>query len=504
MNIISQFEQLAASQPQAPAIMLGDTRVSYEQLNNFANYIATLLLENGISQSAVVAITGSKSIEMIAMTLAILKIRGSYMPLEPHLSKEVLQKIMCKSAVTTLALCTAAGLIIQLSQRKKVFVKYSAAIERVANLGIEINSDDPAYVIHTSGSTGNPKAVVVPHRGIIRLLLNTNYIQITPADKVLFHSNIAFDAGIFEVWAALLSGAALVLYTNLAGDIYTIYKICRQKKITVLLLTTGLFHIFSSLDLQKLSKLQYLVVGGDVMHSAPVKIIMQKNKNLKIINGYGPAENCVFTTCKVIDKDTQIGAVVSIGKPITGTQIYLLDENLQEVSIGAIGEIYTAGSGVALGYLNAVTLSQERFIKLPHIANSALLYKTGDMARRLPASEEYEFIGRCDNEVKIRGFRVELTEVEEAIGGLIGVEDVCVCIVGNINKKIAAFIKLNNLALPSAITKKSIAAYISKKLPAYCLPSYIEISDEFPVTVNGKINRKLIQERLHQQLLAVS
>ncbi len=495
-NIVTLFENHAQLHPGATAVVLEEQQWSYAQLNNYANYIATILLQNGVTENSVVAVVGEKSLEMIAGILAILKLNCSYMPIDSSLPSERIA-IMLKNSNTIVSL-SKHGYQLNDSHILHLQLDYTAfnATTQYDNHNYVITTEQPAYVMHTSGSTGTPKGVIVPHRGVVRLLQNTNYIHINSTDSILFHSNTSFDAGIFEIWAALINGAQIVISPHHIGDIPAIYKLCIEKNISIILLATGLFHIFSNLDLEKLTTLRYLVVGGDVMHSSAAIRALQKNKTMKIINGYGPAENCVFTTCLVIENENNIQTPVSIGCAITETEVYLLDENQQPVPPGEIGELYTSGLGVALGYINAPELTAEKFISLPHIKENTLFYRTGDMVKQLH-NGNYEFIGRCDKQIKIRGFRVELTEIENTISALEFVEEVCLCTIGSENKQLIAFIKIaTNSQQYDEIT---VINYLKSKLPSYCIPSAIEVSDSFPLTSNGKINRKALQESLSEK-----
>ena len=497
-NVITFLESYARNKPDSIAVEYLNQKWSYRELNNYANYIARLLMDKGINKLSIVGIAGQKSFEMISAIVGVLKINCSYMPIDLSLPPDRIAAMLKNSNIKFVI---SHG-VIQENFYSEEIVHIDIDFRQIdhsivySNLGYDIGVNDPAYIMHTSGSTGIPKAVKIPHRGLLRLLVNTNYIEIKSTDSILFHSNTSFDAGIFEIWAGLLNGARIVIAPFMTGDVLAVYTICLEKEITILLLTTGLFHIFSMFDLGQLHLLRYLVVGGDVMHSSAAIRTLQKNKSLTLINGYGPAENTVFTTCLVLTNESQVTNPVSIGKPITGTQVYILDDNFNEVLAGQIGEIFTGGDGVALEYINSPELNDEKFIRLSHIANNSLLYRTGDMAKKLP-SGNYEFIGRHDSQVKIRGFRVDLTEIEYAISGMDCVEDVCVCTVEKPERKIAAFIKIHeHYDNDTSINKSTIISYLNQKLPNYCIPSYIEINKNLPITGNGKLDRKFLQNRL--------
>jgi amino acid adenylation domain-containing protein len=490
-NIVCQFERQVNFNSDKVAVVFESNSWTYLELNNYANYIAYFLLSKDISESTVIAVSGTRSFEMIAAIIAVLKLKCTYMPIDLSLPISYVESMLANAEVRYVL---SNGVY---SHKTEGVTYIDLQYERFNNndlyvdLNKSIGANDPAYIMHTSGSTGTPKGIIVPHRGVLRLVVNTNYINLSSSDSVLFHSNTTFDAAIFEIWAALLNGACIVISAYPTGDVLAEFKLCQEMKITVLLLATGLFHIFSDLDLEKLPYLRYLVVGGDVMHSASAIRAINKSKVFKIINGYGPAENTVFTTCLIIEKEKDITNPVSIGKPIYGTKVYLLDKNLREVKKGEVGEIYVTGEGVSLGYVNAPHLTQEKFFKINHVAGNEIVYRTGDMAKILP-SGNFEFVGRYDNQVKIRGFRIELTEIENTISSFDFVEDVCV--VKDINKKIIAYIKIaQSYGDDLEHLKVRVISFLKQKLPSYYLPSYIEISKELPLTRNGKVDRKLLQ-----------
>lgn len=494
-NVISQFENHVGLNPNLIAVVLNDKIWTYYDLNNYANFIAHMLLSKGITESTVVAVSGTRSFEMIAAIIAILKLKCAYMPIDLSLSKSSIDTMLENANIKYIL---SNGTYPYKSQDISTLdLKYEDFCNNTIyeNLNKNINLDHPAYIMQTSGSTSLPKGTVIPHRGLLRLVVDTNYIDIKSSDSVLFHSNTSFDAAIFEIWGALLNGAQCVISPYMTGDLLAVFRLCQEREVSILLLTTGLFHTFSDLDLGKLTSLRYLVVGGDVMHSSCALRAIKKSRGFKIINGYGPAENTVFTTCLVIEKEQDITNPISIGKPIKGTKVYLLDEKLKEVKKGKVGEIYISGDGVALGYINAPKLTEERFLRIRHISENEILYRSGDMAKMLP-SGNLEFIGRCDNQVKIRGFRVELTEIENMISSFDCIEDVCVCVVDGTTKKIAAYIKIvSSYRDDIENLKAKIISFLKQKLPSYCIPSYIQISKELlPLTRNGKINRLLLRD----------
>ncbi len=497
-TLVSRFEYFAKNTPDKQAVTMGGCGWTYAQLNARANQLAIILKGRGAKPFDVIAIIGEKSLEMVASLLAVLKLQCCYMPIDVNLPAQKIELMIASSQAKLVLYHNITNNLLNSFKVDSINISEVDFNEEIVfkNLRLPIDADCPAYVMHTSGSTGKPKAIVVPHRALIRLLVDTNYIELSSADSVLFHSATSFDAAIFEIWAALLNGARLVIAEHRLGDLLAIFSLCKKEGITILLLTTGLFHIFSTMNLHELTALRYLVVGGDVMHSSAVKRCFEKNQQIKIINGYGPAENAVFTTCYVMSSQTPVPDVVPIGKPIKNTSVYLLDEQLQPVNVGEVGELYTAGQGVALGYLNNAPLTADKFLQISQLPCAGVFYRTGDLARMLP-SGDFDFVGRIDNQIKIRGFRVELAEIESLISSLNFVEDVAVFAYGDKVKQIVALVKVAKEQYPfckdSATT---ILEYLKAKLPAYSLPAKIEIKDNFPVTINGKIDRKNMQSFL--------
>lgn len=495
-DIISQFQKNVAKWPENIAVEEGHNKYTYRELNNYANFITTLLPKTNGQTKQVYAIVGKRSFEMVAAIIAVLKSNNTYLPLDLTLPDSLLTKILTNTQVNAILFRHNERLPSAFNETKQIPLDYSQYNPTITydDLNYPISPNDPAYIMHTSGSTGTPKSVVVPHRAVIRLLVNPNYITINANDVVLFHSNTTFDAAIFEIWAAMLNGAKLVIYPGTTGDLLAIFSLCMQSKVTILLLTTGLFHAFSNMNVENLTSLRYLVVGGDVMHSSAARRIMQRNKSLIMINGYGPAENAVFSTCLVIKSEQDITDPVSIGSPISGTDVYLLDENFKEVAEGEIGEIFVGGTGLALGYINAPEMTASRFLRIPTIGKNTLLYRTSDLAKKL-LNNNYQFIGRRDYQVKIRDHQVDLSEIESVISSINIVQDVCVFVSESTPHALFAYIKLtDNSKIDNIAAKELILTQLQNNLPSYCIPSYLKISNDLPLNPNGKIDRKLIQQ----------
>jgi len=279
-------------------------------------------------------------------------------------------------------------------------------------------------VIYTSGSTGRPKGVGVVHRGVVRLVKETNYAELTENDIVLQFAPISFDASTFEIWGCLLNGAKLVVFPPYTPSLKEFGQVLKQYQITTLWLTSDLFQQMVEGHIESLSGVKQLLAGGDILSVPHVKKVLKELPGCRLINGYGPTENTTFTCCYQMTTPEQVGNSVSIGRPIANTQVYLLDRHLNPVPIGVPGELHIGGDGLARGYFNDSELSAEKFIPNPFSPvlsevegdePGARLYKTGDLARYLPDGN-IEFLGRLDHQVKIRGFRIELGEIEAVLG----------------------------------------------------------------------------------------
>jgi tyrocidine synthetase-3 len=353
------------------------------------------------------------------------------------------------------------------------------------NVEVINGSSDLAYIMYTSGTTGIPKGSMIGQKSIVRLVRNTNYIDLTPEDKILLTGAIVFDATTFEIWGALLNGGSLyiaeketILNPKALGEELA------KNDITILWLTSALFTQISESRSDIFGKLKYLLSGGDVLSAPHINKVRKDNPNLKVINGYGPTENTTFSTTYLIEKD--FDSNIPIGKPISNSTAYIFDKNMNYQPIGVIGELYLGGDGVSIGYINRDDLNVKNFIVHPQIPKERL-YKTGDFARWLPDGN-IEFHGRMDNQLKIRGFRVELEEIASVISEIDGVVESVIkpvkIQVGD--TRLAAFL---NVSETFSMDTKEISRRIKEKLPSYMVPFAFKYMTGFPKTINGKTNK---------------
>ncbi len=352
---------------------------------------------------------------MVVGLLGILKAGAAYVPLDLALPSDRLRFIAEDTGIRVVVTHTHLLHRLPASDASVVCLDtdWQAGVRGgTANPGVRVAAEHPAYVMYTSGSTGKPKGVCIPHRGVVRLVMATNYIDLSANDVLLQYAPLAFDASTFEVWGALLHGARLGVFTGHGASLVELGRVLQEYRVTVLWLTAALFHMFVDEQLEDLRRLRVLLAGGDVLSPPHVTKVLAQLPDCRLVNGYGPTENTTFTCCYPMTTPEDVGSSVSIGRPIANTQVYVLDRYLEPVPVGVPGELYVGGAGLALAYVNKPSLTAEQFVVHPFSARpGARLYRTGDRVRYLPDGN-LEFLGRLDHQVKIRGFRVELGEIE--------------------------------------------------------------------------------------------
>ena len=346
-----------------------------------------------------------------------------------------------------------------------------------------------AYIIYTSGTSGQPKGVMVEHRSVLRLVRNTNYIQLSASERILQTGSLAFDASTFEIWGALLNGGCLHLPSGEdLLDASTLGELIQRHGITTMWLTVSLFNVLIDTDITIFRSLKRLLIGGEKCSVRHCNRLRQSYPQLILKNGYGPTENTTFTTCYTVI-ETSLERDLPIGRPISNTTVYILDDHFRPVSIGIPGELCTGGDGLARGYLNDPALTCQRFIPHPFIEGERI-YRTGDLCRWLPEGN-VEFLGRRDHQVKIRGYRVELQEIES-----------CLCQHKEVLEAIVLAKDLNGGSLEliayvtgdGSLNIDELRSYLAATLPNYMVPAYIIKLNKLPLSANGKVDRKALPD----------
>ncbi|MFN6572321.1 amino acid adenylation domain-containing protein [Dendronalium sp. ChiSLP03b] len=497
------FEEQVQRTPDAVALVFEDEQLTYHQLNCRANSLAHYLKSLGVGADQLVGICVERSLDMIVGLLGILKAGGAYVPLDPEYPQERLSFMLRDAQISVLL--TQRSLVNKLPEYTAQVVCLDSdahLIEQCSqdNATTDVRATNLAYIIYTSGSTGQPKGVEVVHRGVNRLLFGANYVNLDATQTFLQLAPISFDASTFEIWGALLHGAKCVLFPGTIPTSQNLREVIEKHGITILWLTAALFNSIIDDDEKALSGIQQLLIGGEALSVTHVRKALENLPLTQIINGYGPTESTTFTCCYPIPRTNEANIEsIPIGRPISNTQVYILDAYLQPVGVGVPGELHIGGAGLARGYLNRSELTQAKFIPNPFVeaqgrrqeAGESRLYKTGDLVRYLPDGN-IEYIGRIDNQVKIRGFRIELGEIEAVLSQHEDVQVCCVIVHEDTpgEKRLVAYV------VPPkgvTITTEQLRQFLSNKLPSYMLPSAFVILESLPLTQNGKVDRRALK-----------
>ncbi len=482
------FERVVARCPDAVALRWGEQSMSYAELDARANSLAHCLLDRGVRVETPIAVVNDHSPDVIVALLAIGKAGGSYLGVDTRQPADRI-RTMLAAAGCTLVLGNAGQ------------VPLPDGVEVLAELPLQDFPDSPpavpvqpaniAYLAYTSGSTGVPKAAMIPHDAVIRLVNHADFLTVQADDVFVQLAPLAFDASTLEIWAPLLNGATLVLPDAPVESAAEILELVSRQRVSVLWLTAGLFHQLAGAGIAGLRGLRCLLAGGDVLPVPSVNQALADLPGVRLINGYGPTENTTFTCCYPIEASQSDR--VPVGFPISGTTVYLLDEDFQPVPDGEPGELCAGGRGLARGYLAQPELTAERFIPDPFADRSGgRLYRTGDLARRRPDGA-IEFLGRLDNQVKIRGFRVETGEVEAALLSLPEVREAAVVAQpSRSGRRLVGFVVL---AEPGSVSALVLRQSLGALLPDYAIPSMLVLLDSLPLNRNGKVDRAALEAR---------
>jgi amino acid adenylation domain-containing protein len=483
--------------PSAPALRFQDQQLSYQQLNSRSNQLAHRLHSLGVGPDHLVGLLLERSLDMVIALLAVLKAGAAYLPLDPQYPQERLRFMIEDSGVRVLLSHQQVLQTVELTESEQVrVINLDSERERInaeseEEVNVEVDADNLAYVIYTSGSTGQPKGVCIPQRAVARLVQQANYVKLNDEEVILQFAPISFDASTFEIFGSLLNGGCLALMPDGKSSLEELGRALKQYQVTTLWLTAGIFHLMVEERLEDLRHVRQLLAGGDVLSASHVKRVLSELPGCEVINGYGPTENTTFTCCYRMSEPRQVGHRVSIGRPISNTEVYLLDAELNPVPPGVPGELYTSGDGLARGYLDQPALTAEKFIPHPYPETAGeRMYRTGDVARYLPDGN-IEFLGRLDNQVKVRGFRIELGEIEAALAQHEAVTEAVVLARGESagDKRLVAYLLSDDEALLSA---GELRGYLKEKLPEYMIPQGFVQVKEFPLSPNGKVDRRAL------------
>nr|UXB94800.1 non ribosomal peptide synthetase [Pseudomonas syringae] len=497
------FEHRAARHPDTLAAVHEQRSITYGELNEQANRLAHYLIGQGVAPNDHVAIVLPRSLELLVAQLAVCKCAATFVPLDIHAPAERQSYMLddCKAVYVLTQSRTAIN-----AATPRVDLDLLALNDAPAhNPERSQGSDTAAYVMYTSGSTGAPKGVRVPHRGIARLVLNNGYADFSSQDRVAFASNPAFDASTLEVWGALLNGAQLcVVNHETLVDPTRFSALLVDAQISVLFITTALFNQYAQQIPAALQGLRLLMSGGERADPVSYRTLLVHAPGVRLFNAYGPTETTTFATVCEVHALSEDAETVPIGRPIGNTRIYVLDAHQRLVPKGVTGELYIGGDGVALGYLNRPDLTVEKFLVDPlSDAPHAIMYRTGDLARWLDDGQ-LECLGRNDDQVKIRGFRIELGEIVSCLHQLPGIGETVVLAredePGNV-RLVAYYTSHEEGAL---LAPEQMRAHLQASLPDYMVPTaFIELKT-LPLTANGKLDRRALPKPERSALFGLS
>lgn len=501
------FEAQVLKTPEAIAVSFADEQLTYQELNCRANHLAHHLHKLGVQNDKLVAICMKRSPEMIVGILGILKAGGAYVPLDPAYPQERLS-VMLNDAQPTVLL-TQQRFLNKLSATEAQVICIDSDWQEIAKESREnpeptATADTLAYVIYTSGSTGKPKGVMIEHRSLVNFSVAAGVeYGISASDRVLQFASISFDASAEEIYPALTRGATLVLRNEaMLTSISMFLEVCREWEISILDLPTAYWHELAerlgAKDIKLPPSLRLVIIGGErVLPERQAKWRRVIRDRVRLVNTYGPTEATVVATiCDLTDRTAPAEVLpdAPIGRAVPNVQTYILDRYLRPLPVGVPGELHIGGVGLARGYLNQPEQTAKRFISNPFLENGKKrLYKSGDVAKYLPDGQ-IEFCGRIDNQVKIHGFRIELEEIEAIIAQhpMIGQVTVVMREDTSGEKRLVAYIVPSPAAADATEVKNEARSFLKHRLPAFMIPSLFIVLDKLPVTVNGKIDKKLL------------
>jgi amino acid adenylation domain-containing protein len=496
------FEAQVGKTPAAPAVEFCGEQLTYAELNARANQLANYLIKRGVRSGTIVGICTERSLGMIVAILGVLKTGAAYVPLDPTYPSDriafMIEDTAARLVITQASLAATIAADVELISIDSDWQEMK--VEREDNPTITLNSSELALVLYTSGSTGKPKGVMLEHRSLVNYATAANNVyKVHEADRVLQFGSLSFDLSAEEIFIALTSGACLVLRTaEMISSPRDFLARCAEWQLSVVDLPTVYWHeLTDALDKQQLAlpaNLRLVIIGGEKASSDRVTAWNRIVGNqIQLLNTYGPTETTIAVTlCDLgVYPADKLQDISPIGRPYQNTKVYILDERLQPVALGVAGELHIGGPGVARGYLNRDDLTAQKFIANPFSDDSSdRLYKTGDVVR-YHADGTIEFLGRSDTQIKIRGFRVELEEIERAIRSHAAVENCVVTATNEIDKRLVAYLITSD---GSRDVIGELRKQLKTKLPAYMVPAAFEVVDEFPMTSSGKINRRALPE----------
>jgi amino acid adenylation domain-containing protein len=486
INVI--FEEQAGKTPDRIALVCGENSLTYKELDEKSDRFAAFLSYCGVKEEVVVGIQGERSIEIILGILAILKAGGAYLPIDPEYPERRKKYIIEDSNIKILLTDADCEDVPDSNTDKSIITINSAGIFKGDSIGEKRHRfNNLAYVMYTSGSTANPRGVMVEHRSVVRLVKNTDYFVFAEGGRLLQTGALEFDASTFEIWGALLNGLELYLVgKEKILDHEILKEIIGKYCIGIMWMTSPLFNQVLDLEIEVFKGIESLLVGGDVLSVDHINRLKRRFPGVNVINGYGPTENTTFSTAYRIAEEFEES--IPIGRPIANSSAYILDRSQRPVSIGVPGELVVGGDGISRGYLNNPELTAEKFGRNTFVPGGNM-YNTGDLAKWLPDGN-IDFLGRMDLQIKIRGYRIEPGEIETQLVKLGHVNEAVIITKGSQDDKYLCAYVVAQQEVDAAELKHTL----SRTLPDYMVPTYIVQVEKIPLTHNGKVDVRSLPE----------
>ena len=491
-TIHGHFALQAERAPDRRALLDGEASMTYGELHHRANALANRLQAAGVRVGDRVAILMDRSFDLVTAILGTLYAGGVYVPIDRAYPRERMAWLMRNAGANVLL--TQSLLIGELPpfEGPRLCVDDASAAPPADDpVHAEVGPDDLAYIMYTSGSTGEPNGVEIPHRAVLRLVLAPNYAKLDANRVLLQLAPVSFDASTFELWGALLHGATSVLAPMRVPSAGELQALIAKYGIDTMWLTSSLFNAIVDDDPTAFRGLEQLLIGGEALSIPHVRTALEAAPEVQFINGYGPTETTTFACCHPITRPLASTVVsIPIGRPISGTSIYILSACGRPVPIGVPGELYIGGAGLGRGYHCRPERSARKFVEGSEAAGGQRLYRTGDRVR-YRSGGVIEFLGRLDEQVKIRGYRIEPAEIEAVLAGHDAVREVAVVArkEDGSGKRLVAYVALRSDLPHTAATLRS---WLQQRLPDYMVPSSVEVLSRLPLTPSGKIDRRAL------------
>jgi amino acid adenylation domain-containing protein len=485
------FEVQAALRPRGVAVREGSSGMAYEELNRRSNQLARTLRSMGVRAESRVAVCLERGIDFIVSVLAILKAGACYVPIDPSHPSGRRAAMLDDSGATLLISHSTPDTGEGHDSIKRLHVdNIDSSNEPAGNLDQDVAACQLAYLIYTSGTTGKPKGIGIEHRSIARLVCNVDYVSLGPGDVVAFAANVGFDAATFEIWSALLSGGTVAVLNE--ADLLApgrLDAILRAGQVRVMFLTSPLFRRIVAEKPAAFASLDTLLVGGDTLDPDSAARVFQHGKSRRLVHVYGPTESTTFATWHLVEHRPQPGERIPIGRPLSNTRLYLLDEAGRPVPQGIVGEIWLGGDGLARGYHGDPRLTAMQFSPDPFSPQSgARMYRSGDLGR-YQNDGSIEFVGRRDRQIKLRGFRIELEEIEAVLASHPQIAQAAAVVratCGEGSPLVVFYVPRESGQ--SAVSATELRNFLQEAVPQCMLPASFLAMESLPLTASGKVD----------------